>query len=107
MSTFEFLYEMDDKVFDYVRTNMTETHVDKLGLDIRAGGYVWVDEDTIAVSKTREGSLAYYGGFEYVDRAYRREFGDYVFYLGDDSRVRRHLDIYYGIERPEEEDEED
>ena len=106
MSTFEFLYDMDDKVFDFVKTNMTETEVSKLGLDPRAGGYVWVDEDTIAVTKTREGSLAYYGGFEYVDRAYRREYGDYVFYLGDDSRVRGHLDTYYGIESPKEEDEE-
>lgn len=106
MSTFEFLYDMDDKVFDYVKTNMTETHVDKLGLDIRAGGYVWVDEDTIAVSKTRDGSLQYYGGFEYIDKTYRREFGDYVFYLGDDNRVRDALDRYYGIDRSDE-DEED
>lgn len=106
MSTFEFLYDMDDKVFDHVQTNMVETEVSKLGLDIRAGGYVWVDEGSIAVSKTRDGSLQYYGGFEYVDNTYRREYGDYVFYLIDDDRVRKAVDTYYGIERPEEEDEE-
>jgi hypothetical protein len=107
MSTFEFLYDIDDKIFDYVMTNLTETYVDKLGLDPRAGGFVWVDEDTIVVRKGSDGSLQYYGGFEYVNKEYRREMGDYVFYFGDDSRVRRHLDIYYDIERPEEEDEED
>jgi hypothetical protein len=107
MSTFEFLYDMDDKVHNYIHTNMVETHVDKLGLDHRAGGFVWVDENSIAVSKTRDGSLQYYGGFEYVDKAYRREYGGYVFYLGEDeSRVREALDRYYGIERSEE-DEED
>ena len=35
----------------------------------------------------------------------RREYGDYVFYLDEDDRVRRHLDIYFSIERPEEDDE--
>jgi hypothetical protein len=95
---------MDDRVFDYVKTNMVETRVDKLGLDIRAGGYVWVDEDTIVVKKGSDGSLQYYGGFEYVDKDCRREMGDYVFYLGEDSRVRGHLDRYYGVEREEEED---
>jgi len=104
MSTFQFLYDMDDRVFDYVKTNMVETRVDKLGLDIRAGGYVWVDEDTIVVKKGSDGSLQYYGGFEYVDKDCRREMGDYVFYLGEDSRVRGHLDRYYGVEREEEED---
>jgi hypothetical protein len=104
MSTFEFLYDIDDRVFDYVKTNMVETRVDKLGLDIRAGGYVWVDEDTIVVKKGSDGSLQYYGGFEYVDKDCRREMGDYVFYLGEDSRVRGHLDRYYGVEREEEED---
>lgn len=106
MSTFEFLYDMDDKVFEHIKRTMVETEVSKLGLDNRAGGYVWVDEDTIAVSKTRDGSLQYYGGFEYIDKAYRREMGDYVFYLGDDNRVRDALDRYYGIDRPDE-DEED
>lgn len=107
MSTFEFLYEIDDKVHDYIHTNMTETSSPNLRLDPRAGYKLWVDEDTIAVSKSSDGSLQYYGGFEYVDKAYRREVGDYVFYLGDDNRVREHLDYYYGIERPEEEDDED
>jgi hypothetical protein len=86
---------------------MTETSSPNLRLDPRAGYKLWVDEDTIAVSKSSDGSLQYYGGFEYVDKAYRREVGDYVFYLGDDNRVREHLDYYYGIERPEEEDDED
>jgi hypothetical protein len=106
MSTFEFLYEIDDKIFDYVKTNLTETYVDKLGLDPRAGGFVWVDEDTVVVQKGNNGSLRYYGGGEYVNKEFVREYGDYVFYFAEDSRVRGWLDTYYGIERPEDEEED-
>ena len=105
MSTYEFLYNMDDKVFDHIQTTMVETGPDKLGLDIRAGYKFWVDEGTIVVGIVNDRILQYYGGFEYVDMNYRREYGDYVFYLDEDDRVRRHLDIYYSIERPEEDDE--
>jgi hypothetical protein len=96
---------MDDKVFDYIQTNMVETEVSNLGLDPRAAEYVFVDEGSIAVSKTRDSTLQYYGGFEYVDNAFRREYGDYVFYLVDDDRVRAAIDKYFGIERPEDEEE--
>ena len=105
MSTFEFLYNIDDKIFDHIQTTMVETSADKLGLDIRAGYKFWVDENTIVVGIINDRNLKYYGGFEYVDSNYRREYGDYVFYLDEDDRVRRHLDIYYSIERPEEDDE--
>jgi hypothetical protein len=106
MSTFEFLYNIDDKIFDHIKTNMAETNAKKLGLDIRAGYRLWVEDNTIVIHKTHDGCLQYYGGFEYVDKAYRREYGDYVFYLDEADRVREALDRYYGIERPEE-DEED
>jgi hypothetical protein len=39
--------------------------------------------------------MQYYGGFEYVDKDYRYEMGDYVFYTVDDDRVGGHVDSYY------------
>jgi hypothetical protein len=105
MSTFEFLYEIDDKIHDYIHSNMIETDASKLGLDIRAGYKLWVDENTVVVSKTSDGNLQYYGGYEYIDKEYRRELGDYVFYLDEADRVREALDKYYGIERPDEDEE--
>jgi hypothetical protein len=42
---------------------------DKLGLDIRAGGRLYIDEDERAIY-VKQGDLRvldYYGGFEYID----------------------------------------
>ena len=66
-----------------------------LGLDRRAAYRLWVNEDCIVVDKRNNGALQYYGGFEYVDRDYRIEMGDYVIYLSDDERVQGHIDTYY------------
>ena len=74
-----------------------------VGLDNRCG-MIYISEDAIAVPKYNDGTLQYYGGFEYVNKDYRKEIGDYVFYLGEDNRVREHLDRFYGIEREEKEE---
>lgn len=75
---------------------------DKLGLDTRAAYTLSVNEDCIIVDKRNDRTLQYYGGFEYVDKEYRKELGDYVIYLGEDDRVRGHLNRFYGIEEVEE-----
>lgn len=81
---------------------MTEVKAKQLGLDARAFyGVAYVDESAIVVSKDQDRSLQYYGGFEYVDKDYRREVGDYVFYLAEDDRVREHLDRYFVTEDAE------
>ena len=77
---------------DYVK-NMTEVNAEKLGLDRRCG-YLYVGVDCIAVPKHRDGTLQYYGGFVYVDKDYRTEVGDWVFYFDEDNRVSRHLYTY-------------
>jgi hypothetical protein len=78
---------------------------DALGLDRRAGYRLFVNEDCIVVSKDDDRTLQYYGGFEYVDKDYRIEMGDYVIYLADDERVRGHIETYYEEEKEVDIDE--
>ena len=103
---FEFLFSIDDKIYEFVHNEMIETTADKLGLDPRAGSRFYVSENIIAINIAQDRILKYYGGFEYVNDVYRREYGDYIFYLGDCDRVRKHLDKFHGIVRkdPDEED---
>jgi hypothetical protein len=76
---------------------MTEVTAEQLGLDKRAfWGYAYIDETAVVVIKEQTRTLDYYGGFEYVDKDYRREVGDYVFYLAEDDRVRRHIERALG-----------
>ena len=76
-------------------SQMNEVQARDLGLDPRSFyGYAYVDETAIAVIKDQAHSLDYYGGFEYVDKDYRREVGDYVFYLAEDDRVRSHIERF-------------
>lgn len=86
--------EVNDMVLRTVRENMEVTSADKLGLDIRAGYRLFVNEDFIAV----EGDghlLDYYGGFEYVSKDCVTVIGDYKFYSADDDRVRDHIESYF------------
>ena len=60
------------------------------GLDRRAAQGLFRGEDYLVVTKSDDARLLYYGGFEYVDKSCRMEFGDYVFYSTEDERVRCH-----------------
>ncbi len=87
-----------DEVSDRMRrilNDMEYTTPDSMGLDRRAGYRLWINEDCIVVDKDNDRSLQYYGGFEYVDRDYRVEMGDYVIYLSDDERVQGHIDTFF------------
>lgn len=88
LSAIDFVDEINEKVRRYV-SKLTEVKAEELGLDRRAGWTLWVDEDhtCIVIPKDRDGSLQYYGGFEYIDKEYRNEMGDYVFYSRDTDRV--------------------
>ena len=105
MKTINFLYDIDDRVHNHVTFEMEQTDAAAVGLDIRAAYRLWVDAESIVVHKSNDGSLQYYGGFEYIEKEYRREVGDYVFYLIEADRVREALNKFYGIERDYEEDE--
>lgn len=77
-----------------------------LGLDTRAGYALRVAEDGVVCPKSSDGSLQYYGGFEYIDKEDRCEIGEYVFYLSSDSRVSDCLDRILDKQEAEEKTDE-
>ena len=93
MNVWDFLDSIDDRITSYV-AKMEEVQAEDIGLDRRSAYRLYVDKDRtcIAVSKHYDRTLQYYGGFEYVDREYRREIGNWVFYFADSERVQGHLD---------------
>ena len=101
-STQNFLDEMNEQVRQHVQHSFKEVRADKLGLDIRAGYRLFINDEAIAVSKNDDRSLQYYGGFEYVDKEYRLEVGDYVFYVQDDDRVTNCIERWQEEETVEE-----
>lgn len=99
---YEVLDEIQDATYDLIK-DMHQTSADKLGLDIRAGYKLWVNQDCIVVRKGGDGMLQYYGGFEYVEKTCRVELGDYVAYLNEDSRVEECIQNYFdAVDNPEE-----
>lgn len=73
-------------------------------IDYRALPYrMWYNEETLVVSTSSMGMLNYYGGFEYVDKENRSEYGIYTFFSDEDSRVKRLLDVLNDVKDEEEE----
>jgi hypothetical protein len=91
---FSFIEDTNDQLRRLVH-EMEYVPADSLGLDRRAAYRLWVNDDCIIVDKGNDRTLQYYGGFEYVDKEYRIEMGDYVIYLSDDDRVQGHIDTHY------------
>ena len=100
MSFEELLDSVDSLVRDFM-DKATEVTAEDLGLDRRAAYRLYVTDEVIAVPKGDDRVLQYYGGFEYVDKEYRRELGDWVFYSAEDNRVASHLDRYNEVEEDE------
>lgn len=84
-----------DGIVEDVISDMSQIKATDIGLDIRSGYRLWVSTDAVAVENYSDGSLQYYGGFEYVDKEFRVPMGDYVFYLAEDSRVQDCIDRFY------------
>lgn len=104
MSIYDFIDDLNEKmerrIFDMNSCNCYDT---KIGLDGRCGR-IYLDEECIIIEKSRRGNLDYYGGFEYVDKDFIQEIGDYVIYLNGDERVLGHIERYYETHlRPSEE----
>ncbi len=93
-SIYNFIEELNDKLFTRTQ-NMTLVSANMLGLDIRAGYRLFIDNECIIVDKRNDRSLQYYGGAEYVDKEFRSEIGDYVIYTNGDDRVSGWLEYYY------------
>ena len=89
------MYELDlalnalnEKVELVIAHQMTEVNANQLGLDPRAGYKMFVNDEGIVISEDHDRNLQYYGGFEYVDKEYRRQYGSFVFYSAESSRVQ-------------------
>jgi hypothetical protein len=89
------LYNISQQVGAIIQEQMTEVQAEELGLDPRGTHRLYVTRDTIAVSKDNDNGLQYYGGFQYVEKEYRMEMGEWVFYFADDERIADHLSQYY------------
>ena len=95
MDAEDFIEAMSQRAYEFVY-KMSDATAIQLALDARAfSGRVGVDETAIAVHRDQDRMLQYYGGFEYVDKEYRVEVGDFIFYLAGDSRVQGHLDHFF------------
>jgi hypothetical protein len=99
-SVFDLIDDVETKTRRFVNDNMDLVPASDLGLDPRCGR-LFVNDEGIAVSKDSDRSLQYYGGFEYVDKDYRFELGDFVFYSVDDNRVREHVETFFNEEEVE------
>ena len=99
-SVFDLIDDVETKTRRFVNDNMDLVPASDLGLDPRCGR-LFVNDEGIAVSKDSDRSLQYYGGFEYVDKDYRHELGEFVFYSVDDNRVREHVETFFNEEEVE------
>ena len=84
--------DINPKVREFVYT-LPKVSAKAVGLDERCG-LVYVADDAIIVYVANDRQLQYYGGFEYVSKAYRCGVGDFVFYFADDERVSDCLDHF-------------
>lgn len=105
--TFEDLLDSVDKLVRAFMDKAVEVTAEDLGLDRRAAYRLFITDEVIAVPKGDDRVLQYYGGFEYIDKEYRKELGDWVFYSAEDDRVQDCLDHYKGAEKAQDEELEE
>ena len=88
MYPYDFIENINHRVAEYVG-KLEEVTAEALGLDSRSAYRLYIDEDRtcIVVSKASDRTLQYYGGFEYIEKEYRKELGDWVFYFDESERV--------------------
>ena len=85
---------LDERIRAVVR-ELPKVEASAVGLDKRSAYAIWIDEDALIVTKDNDRTLQYYGGFEYVDKDARTEYGDYVIYSNSASRVSDCLEQYF------------
>jgi hypothetical protein len=67
----------------FINERTEEADAKKVGLDPRAAYRLYVGDDCIIVKRSEDGTLQYYGGFEYIDKHLRHAIGDFVVYQQD------------------------
>lgn len=92
-SIYDIIDTLNEKMYRFVQ-ELECVKASELGLDGRCG-MLSVNEECIIIDKRNDRMLQYYGGFEYVDKEFRQEIGDYVIYLNGDERVLGHIERYY------------
>lgn len=97
MNTISNFITTTDSLVSNLISSMLEVLPEDIGLDRRTAYRLYICEDGLAVSKKDDANLQYYGGFEYIDKEFRKEYGDWVIYtLGDsDERVEDCLKKFY------------
>ena len=103
-------YDIDGRVADIVETFIDQEckpgNRDNTGLDPRAfQGKFYFNRDCIVVTAGMNRSLRYYGGFEYIDDDFIRQYGDYVIYSSHEQRVQEVIDNLLEDEMAEEDKE--
>lgn len=88
-SPFAMVEEINSMIEEYIEANFHRVNAYVCDLDPRAAFELFVNDDAIVCRKSRVGSLDYYGGFEYIEKEYRAELGDYVFFFnyGGEERI--------------------
>ena len=81
MLFFDLEYKITDLVNEFI-SDLPCVGAKEVGLDSRCGN-LFVGEDFIAVWSVYDNRLQYYGGFEYISKEQRKQFGDLVIYLTD------------------------
>ena len=92
--SYEYILDIMNRTENFITEHATMVDPIKLGLDERVAPKLFVADGAIITSKSNDSRLQYYGGFEYVNKQFRQEIGDYVFYLSEDARIREHLHDY-------------
>lgn len=80
----------------------------EIGLDERSAySGLKISMSGILVPTKYVGKMEYYGGFEYIDKEYVRELGEYRFYSSKASRVKDCINQYFKIEETEDNEDEE
>ena len=85
-------FEINSTVERYIAKQCKKGNPKKTGLDERAIGEFYYNFECIVIPESARQRLDYYGGFEYVDSDYVKQYGDYVFYSAEDDRVCEVID---------------
>lgn len=85
-------FEINSIVEKYIAKQCKKGDRRKTGLDERALSEFYYNLDCIVIPESARQRLDYYGGFEYVDRDYVKQYGDFVIYSAEDGRVAEVID---------------
>ena len=85
-------FEINSTVERYIAKQCKKGNPKKTGLDERAIGEFYYNLECIVIPEENRQRLDYYGGFEYVNSDYVKQYGDYVIYSAEDGRVAEVID---------------